>query len=156
MRLGIVDKRDLSLEVPQKELDSLNARFTWVPELEREDLVGLVAECAARVGVKSIAIPAYWILKEGFEWSSQHEKALKGEKTMVYLHGGGFVVSLFSPVPFSHTNLCFRLGMPFRLIQQRVFQKHPSNILNLSPEYCRSTTDSALGLPSPKIRSQAR
>ena len=31
-KLGVVDGRDLSLEVPQKELESLNARFVWVPE----------------------------------------------------------------------------------------------------------------------------
>ena len=99
MRLGIADGRDLSLEVPQKELESLNARFVWIPELEEADIVGMVAEGAVKAGVKSIAIPAYWILKEGYDWSPAHDKALKDEKTMLYIHGGAFVVSSFSSVP---------------------------------------------------------
>jgi hypothetical protein len=71
------DKRDLSLEVPQKELESLNARFVWIPELEEEDIVGIVAEHAARTGVKSIAIPAYWILKEGMTSGHRRTRKLK-------------------------------------------------------------------------------
>ena len=89
--------RDLSLEVPQKELESLNARFVWVPELGKEDIVGMVAECVAKTGAKPIAIPAYWILREGTKWSPEHEKAQKDENVMLYLHGGGFVVCLVSP-----------------------------------------------------------
>ena len=98
LKLHIFGGRDLSLEVPQKELESLNARFVWVPELEREDVVGMVAEHAARAAVKSIAIPAYWILKEGVKWSPVHDKAQKDEKVMLYFHGGAFVVRLFSPL----------------------------------------------------------
>jgi len=96
LKFGVNEGRDLSLEVPQKKLESLNARFVWIPELEKEDIVGVVAEHAARVGVKSIAIPAYWILKEGTKWSPEYEKAQKDEKVILYLHGGGFVVSLCS------------------------------------------------------------
>jgi hypothetical protein len=148
MKLGVVfDKRDLSLEVPQEKLESVNARFTWIPELEKDDIVGMVGEHAARAGVKSIVIPAYWIMKEGFEWSPTHEKALKDEKTMVYIHGGAFVVSFFSPTLCLRTNpLFFRVGLPTRLTQQRPFQKDRSNTLHPSPECCRSITDSLLAL----------
>ena len=93
MKFGIVDKRDLSLEVPQKELEAIHARFVWIPELDKEDIVGMVAEHADRAGVKSIAIPGYWVLKEGSKWSSEHDKARKDEKVMLYFHGGAFVVS---------------------------------------------------------------
>ena len=95
LKLGITGGRDLSLEVPQKELEPLNARFVRIPELEKEDIVGVVAEHAARTGVKSIAIPAYWILKEGVKWSPVYDEALKDEKVILYLHGGGFVVRFF-------------------------------------------------------------
>ena len=158
MRAGIVsDGRDLSLEVPQKELESLNARFVWVPELEKEDIVGLVAECAARAAVESIAIPAYWILKEGTEWSPAHEKALKDEKTMLYLHGGGFVVSFFSFALCLRTYTCFRPELPIRPIRQQLFPKHRSNIPQLSPESCPSITDSVLDRRSrPGTHSQLR
>ena len=61
-----------SIEVPQKELESLNARFVWVPELGEEDIMGIVAEHAERAGVESIVIPAYWIMKEGLELSPTH------------------------------------------------------------------------------------
>ena len=156
MKLGVVDGRDLSLEVPQKELESLNARFVWIPELEKEDIVGTVAEHAARTGVKSIAIPAYWIMKEGLEWSPAHEKALKDEKTMLYFHGGAFVVSFLSFVPSLCANSCFRPGPPIHLTQRQLSQKHQSNTLNLSLAYCRSTTGSVLDLLSPETHSQVR
>ena len=63
-RLGLCVGRDLSLEVPQKALDSLNATFVRIPDPEKDDIVGIVGEHAARAGIKSI-IPAYWILREG-------------------------------------------------------------------------------------------
>ena len=96
-RIGIFSNRDLSLEVPQEELESHNARFVWIPELEKEDVVGLVAKHADRAGIKSIAIPAYWFLKEGTKWSPAHDKAQKDEKVLLYIHGGAFAVRLFSP-----------------------------------------------------------
>ena len=37
-------------------LESLNARFVWIPDLGKEDIVGMVAEHATRAGIKSIAI----------------------------------------------------------------------------------------------------
>ena len=85
------------MEVPQKELESFNARFVWVPELEKEDVVGIVEKHAMRAGIKSVAIPAYWILKDGAKWSPEYEKARKDEKVILYLHGGAFVVRSFSP-----------------------------------------------------------
>ena len=97
-KLGVVLGQDLSLEVPQEELESVNARFVWVPELGEEDIVGVVAEHANRAGVKSIAIPAYWMLKEGTKWSLEYDKAGEGEKVMLYIHGGGFVVRFFPPL----------------------------------------------------------
>ena len=155
MKFGVVGGRDLSLEVPQKELESLDARFVWIPELGDEDVVGTMAEHANRAGVKSIAIPAYWILKEGAEWSPAHEKALKDEKTMLYFHGGAFVVSFFSFVP-SRTNSRFRPGAPTHLTQRHPFPEGQSNTPHVSPEHCRSTTDSVLESPNPETRSQVR
>src|ERR1700753_1314859 len=84
-KLGVVLGQDPSLEVPQEELESVNARFVWVPELGEEDIVGVVAEHANRAGVKSIAIPAYWMLKEGTKWSLEYDKAGEGEKVMLYI-----------------------------------------------------------------------
>src|ERR1700749_4312697 len=48
VKFGLRGRRDLSLEVPQENLESYNSRFTWIPELEEEDIVGVVAEYAAR------------------------------------------------------------------------------------------------------------
>ena len=116
LELGVLDGRDLSLEVPQKELEPFNARFVWIPELEKEDIVGLVAEHAARTGTKSIAIPAYWILKEGAKWSPEYDKAQKDEKVVLYFHGGAFLVRFFSPLcPVSVPTLSFRRGLPTHL-----------------------------------------
>ena len=98
---GVLFKRNLSLEVPQEELESFNSRFVWMPELEKEDIVGTVEEHASRAGVKSIAIPAYWILKDGTKWSPAYDKAQKDEKVVLNFHGGAFVVcfsSLLCPV----------------------------------------------------------
>ena len=97
LKFGVLDRRDPSLTVPQEELPP-NSRFVWIPELEDEDIVGIVAEHAARAGIKSIAIPAYWILKEGATWSPAYDKAQKDEKMMLHFHGGAFVVRVFSPL----------------------------------------------------------
>jgi len=91
-KLGVRGGHDISLEVPQKELEPLNSRFVWIPELEKEDIVGMVEEYATRAGVKSIAIPAYWILKDGTKWSPAYDKAQKDEKVLLYTHGGAFIV----------------------------------------------------------------
>ena len=51
-KVGILTSRDLALEVPQKELKSYNARFVWVPELERGyrgDGGGICGESGSRV-----------------------------------------------------------------------------------------------------------
>ena len=117
-KFGVHDGRDLSLEVPQEELESLNARFVWITELEKEDIVGVVAEHATRAGINSIAIPAYWILKDGIKWSPAHDKAGGGEKVMLYVHGGGFVVRFSSPSHCLCTNSFDRRGRPTHLIQQ--------------------------------------
>jgi len=91
-KVGVLGRRNLSLEVPQEELEPLNSRFVWIPELEKEDIVGMVEEHATRAGVRSIAIPAYWILKEGAKWSPAYDKAQKDEKVLLYTHGGAFMV----------------------------------------------------------------
>ena len=118
LKVGVLDGRDLSLEVPQEDLESLNARFIWIPELEKEDIVGEVAEHAAEADIESIAIPAYWILKDGVKWSPAHDKAGNDEKVMLYIHGGGFVVRFFSPSHRLCTNSFGRRGPPTHLIRQ--------------------------------------
>ena len=107
------------MEVPQKELESLNARFVWIPELEKEEIVGVVGEHATRAGIGSIAIPAYWILKDGVKWSPAHDEAGKDEKVILYVHGGAFVVRFFSPSHRLCTDSFDRRGPPTHLIQQR-------------------------------------
>ena len=91
-KLGVFGRRNLSLEVPQEELEQLNSRFVWIPELKKEDIVGMVEEHAARAGIRSISIPAYWILKDGTKWSPAYDKARKDEKVLLYTHGGAFAV----------------------------------------------------------------
>jgi len=115
-KAGVFSKRNLSLEVPQKELGPFNSRFVWIPELEKEDIVGVVDEHATRAGVKSIAIPAYWILKDGTTWSPAYDKAQKNEKVLLYLHGGAFMVgSVLFPTPSS------------RLLLLQMGTAHPSH-----------------------------
>ena len=95
-RFGVREDCDPSLDVPQEKLEPFNARFVRIPKLD-EDIVGVVAEHAARTGVESIVVPAYWILKKGTNWSPTHEKAQNDEKVMLYFHGGAFVVRFLSP-----------------------------------------------------------
>jgi len=68
--LGI---HDLSLEVPQKKQRSLSSWVVWMLELEKEDIVEMTEEYAARGRIKSGSIPAYCILKEGIKWSPAHD-----------------------------------------------------------------------------------
>ena len=112
---GLLGDRNLSLEVPQKELESFNARFAWIPELEKEDIAGVVGERAARAGVESITIPAYWFLKDGIKWSTEYEKAREDEKVLLYLHGGAFVVRFPFLVSRLHIDICHRWGLHTRL-----------------------------------------
>ena len=42
-------------------------------ELEKEDIVEMTEEYAARGRIKSGSIPAYCILKEGIKWSPAHD-----------------------------------------------------------------------------------
>ena len=63
----------------------------------------MMGEYAARAGVESIAIPAYWFLKDGVKWSLAYEKAKKDEKVLLYLHGGAFVVRSFSSLYLDFT-----------------------------------------------------
>ena len=65
---------------------------------------------------------------------------------MLYLHGGGFAVRFFSPVPCPFANSRFRRGGPIRPVGHRLPKGH-SSTLHLSPECCLSTGDSALDLP---------
>ena len=99
LKIGLLTNLDLSLEALPKGLGLFNARYVWVPELGKEDIVGMVGERAARAGVESIAIPAYWILKNGIKWSPEYEKAREDEKVLLYFHGGAFVVRFFSSYP---------------------------------------------------------
>ena len=108
----------------KKELESLNARFVWILELEKEDIAGMVVEHAARAGIVSIAIPAYWIPREGTRWSLEHKKARKDENVILYLRGGGFAVRFFSllhpallPIPISDGGQLFI--PPNRIVRQR-------------------------------------
>ena len=132
LKLGVHDGRNLSLEVPQEELESLNARFVWVPELEKEDIVGMVAEHAARAGIKSIAIPAYWILKEGIKWSSVYDKAQKDEKVMLYFHGGAFVVCFFSPLYLASMPTIFPDGDRVSFSPNRIPCQRNTQIFHIS------------------------
>ena len=95
-RFGVRENYDPSLDAPQEELEPFNARFVRIPKLD-EDIVGVVAEHAARTGAESIAVPAYWILKKGTHWSPAYENAQEDEKVMLYFHGGAFVVRFLSP-----------------------------------------------------------
>ena len=145
-KAGLLGDRDLSLEVPQKDLERFNARFVWIPELEKEDIVGVVGEQAARAGVESIAIPAYWFLKDNIKWSTEYEKAREDEKVLLYLHGGAFVVRFPFLASRLHIDICHRWGLHTRLTQQRLLPREYSIILCLFPECYRSTTDSVPGL----------
>ena len=97
-KVGVRSNRDLSLGVPQGELERYNSRFVWIPELEKEDIVGMIGEYAKRAGVKSMTVPAYWILKDNVKWLPAYEKAQKDEKVIMYIHGGAFMVQFFSPL----------------------------------------------------------
>ena len=59
-------------------------RFVRIPKLD-EDIVGVVAEHTARMGVELIVVPAYWILKKGTNWSPAYEKVQNDEKSDVVL-----------------------------------------------------------------------
>ena len=134
-------RRTINIQILRKATQ-LPLKFVWVPKLGEEDIVGMVAEHAARAGTKPIAIPAYWILREGIKWSLEYEKGREDEQMMLYFHSGAFIVRSFPPsYPAFVPTLVSDEDCPNSVLSQR-----DTRTLCISPECCRSTTCSALGL----------
>ena len=88
-RVGMMNKRDLTVEVPDSQLTG--AKFTWIEPLPSGDVQGEVKRCASINGIVPTRIPGYWLLKEG--WSeSGIPPAKQDEKVAYHIHGGGFSV----------------------------------------------------------------
>ena len=113
--------------------------------LPSRPIPGMVAEHAASVRIKSIAIPVHWILKDGAEWSPAYDKARKDEMILCF-HSGAFMVWLCSP-PHPFFELTFVIdGYRHPSHPTAPVPKGCSNVPPFSPGYCRSTIDSVPGL----------
>lgn len=92
-KAAIQTKRDLTVEVSQKDLKGFNSRFIWIEGLDKSEILGEIKDFAAQTGVEPVRVPGYWLHKDGFEWLPGHEKASKDEKVLLHFHGGAYTVS---------------------------------------------------------------
>ncbi|CAE6458613.1 unnamed protein product [Rhizoctonia solani] len=90
-RTGISGGRDHTKEVAAK--DCLDAKFIWVNGVPDELVVGEIKRLAQACGAQSVRIPAY-----GFgNWGSSGDLARDGEKIVLNLHGGGYIIGTAHP-----------------------------------------------------------
>ncbi|CAE6418605.1 unnamed protein product [Rhizoctonia solani] len=90
-RTGITGGRDHTKEVAAK--DCQDARFIWVDGVPPELIVGEVRRLARACRAQSVRIPAY-----GFgKWRSTRDLARSGEKVILNLHGGGYIIGTAHP-----------------------------------------------------------
>ncbi|CCO37735.1 Esterase [Rhizoctonia solani AG-1 IB] len=90
-RTGISGGRDHTKEVAAK--DCLDAKFIWVNGVPDEFVVGEIKRLAQTCGAQSVRIPAY-----GFgNWGSSGDLARDGEKIVLNLHGGGYIIGTAHP-----------------------------------------------------------
>ncbi|ELU45962.1 hypothetical protein AG1IA_00022 [Rhizoctonia solani AG-1 IA] len=97
-KTGINGGRDHTKEVVAK--DCLDAHFIWVDGVPDELIVGEVKRLAQVCGAQSVCIPAY-----GFgRWNSTQDLARDGEKIILNLHGGGYIVSFANYISYTRQN----------------------------------------------------
>ncbi|CCO37734.1 Esterase OS=Acinetobacter lwoffii GN=est PE=3 SV=2 [Rhizoctonia solani AG-1 IB] len=90
-RTGISGGRDHTKEVAAK--DCIDAKFIWVNGVPEELVVGEIKRLAQICGAQSVHIPAY-----GFgNWGSSGDLARDGEKIVLNLHGGGYIIGTAHP-----------------------------------------------------------
>ncbi|CAE7189736.1 unnamed protein product [Rhizoctonia solani] len=90
-RTGNTRGRDYTKEVASKEC--LDARFIWIDGVPPELIVGEIKRLAQACGAQPVRIPAY-----GFgKWDSVRDLARDGEKIILNLHGGAYIVGTAHP-----------------------------------------------------------
>ncbi|KAG8691701.1 hypothetical protein FRC11_012452 [Ceratobasidium sp. 423] len=90
-RTAITGGRDHTKEVAAK--DCQDARFIWVDGVPPELIVGEIRRLARVCRVQPVRIPAY-----GFgKWRSTRDRARAGEKVILNLHGGGYIIGTAHP-----------------------------------------------------------
>ncbi|CAE7178381.1 unnamed protein product [Rhizoctonia solani] len=95
LRTGATGGRDHTQEVAAKNCGG--ARFIWIDALPSDLIVGEIKRLAQACGAQSVRIPAY-----GFgKWDSSRDLARDGEKIILNLHGGGYVVGTAHPSDIS-------------------------------------------------------
>jgi len=95
--------RDLSKDVPQRNLEKFNASFVRVDGLEDSEIVGEIRDFAEQAGVQPVSVPCFWLLKRGVKWIPKHEMAGEDEKVILHIHGGGFVIGTAHPSDLTAT-----------------------------------------------------
>jgi hypothetical protein len=86
-KIGRTRGRNYTKEVVAK--DCLDAHFIWVDAVPPNLIVGDIKRLAQACGAESVRIPAY-----GFgRWDSTRDLARDGEKVILNLHGGAYIVS---------------------------------------------------------------
>ncbi|KAJ1308506.1 hypothetical protein OPQ81_004210 [Rhizoctonia solani] len=90
-KTGVTGGRDHTKEVAAK--DCQDARFIWVDGVPSELIVGEIKRLAQVCGAQPARIPAY-----GFgKWDSARDLARDGEKVILNLHGGGYIIGTAHP-----------------------------------------------------------
>ncbi|CAE6424431.1 unnamed protein product [Rhizoctonia solani] len=88
---GITGGRDHTKEVASK--DCQDGHFIWVDSVPDELIVGEIKRLAQVCGAESVRIPAY-----GFgRWNPARDLARDGEKIILNLHGGGYIIGTAHP-----------------------------------------------------------
>jgi acetyl esterase/lipase len=117
--------RDVTKGVEAKHCQ--DARFIWLEPVSPSTITGQLKQFAESYGVDSIRVPAY-----GFgEWqlgSNNDCLARDGEKIVLHLHGGGFVVSPLQESGVASTRLyMYRLEPHIPKMLQQMFHVGLSN-----------------------------
>ncbi|CEL59412.1 Esterase OS=Acinetobacter lwoffii GN=est PE=3 SV=2 [Rhizoctonia solani AG-1 IB] len=90
-KIGRTRGRNYTKEVVAK--DCLDAHFIWVDAVPPNLIVGDIKRLAQACGAESVRIPAY-----GFgRWESTRDLARDGEKVILNLHGGAYIVGTAHP-----------------------------------------------------------
>ncbi|EUC67417.1 esterase [Rhizoctonia solani AG-3 Rhs1AP] len=90
-KTGVTGGRDHTIEVAAKHCQ--DARFIWVDGVPPELIVGEIKRLAQACGAQSVRIPAY-----GFgKWDSARDLARDGERVILNLHGGGYIIGTAHP-----------------------------------------------------------
>ena len=143
------DVHDFTKEVPDSTLK--DAKFTWLdPTSDRPELICGEVRCLAELtGVQPARIAGYWYLKKGTVWNGP--KAQPGEKVVLHMHGGAFIVRFKDDFAARITQLSLEF-----FGNNSLGQRTPPGYRHRSSQVCSSTRALSSGCSRSNTACQPR